>query len=88
MRPSNRLGIVLAALAVATTPLVQEQQKLEPRKPDPPRPPPRRSARGPAPRMRLRQLHDDTKPPGHNGSRAMARRVRQMERAAQKKGNS
>lgn len=35
-----------------------------------------------------REPQSDPRPPGHNGTRAMARRVRQMERAAAKRERS
>jgi hypothetical protein len=86
MMPRNRMGLILgAALAVATGPLVLEPQKVQPREPDPPRPPPPRpDPQSQPPRALAREPYVDPKPPGHNGSRAMARRVRQMERAAAK----
>lgn len=91
---SSRIMIAQLALAAALSSLPKgtEPEEREPLRDDlPPRKPPAPPPPGvrdllptePAPR-RLVRRYEDPNPPGHNGKRAMERRLRQQQRAAEK----
>lgn len=72
----------LALLSGGSLPIGAREDKGEPPQPKP-TPPPAPTGPPPGRAFAVNLRREEEKPPGHNGAKAMARRVRQMERAAE-----